>query len=76
MDFLAALYAAIKAVPIIDKWASSFVDLYTRKSIEAITIDHIEKRDKVRVQLKHIRECNNHVEKAVLLAGLTDIERM
>jgi len=76
MGFLPALYAAIKAVPIIDKWVTAFVDLYTQKSIEGINLRHVEKIDKMRIILLKINECKTNDEKIVLLAALGDIERM
>lgn len=76
MSFLSALYAAIKAVPIIDKWVTAFVDLYTQKSIEGINARHVEKIDKMRIILLKINESKTNEEKIILLSALSDIERL
>lgn len=74
-SFFATLCASIRAVPIISGWVTSFVDFYTRQSIEKIDTDHVQRCDKVRVILEKIKESDSHAEKAVLLAALGDVER-
>jgi hypothetical protein len=76
VSFLTALYAAIKAVPIVDRWVTAFLDLYMQKSIENINAQHVEKIDKMRVILLKINECKTNEEKIILLSALSDIERV
>jgi len=73
MSFLTALYAAIKAVPIIDSWVRSFYDLYVQREISQIQQGNATISEQKMVLAKQIRLTKDPHEKAVILTTYNNL---
>lgn len=73
---VALILSICKAIPVLDKWASQFVEAYIIsqiKEIDAHTVKIEQKRAAIYSQLE---KAKTHEEKRVLFSILNDLDRM
>ena len=73
MTFFSALYAAIKAVSIINGWVTAFLDFYTQKEITQAQQANASLYQQKLVLAKKIRETKDPNEKAVILTTYNNL---